>query len=38
MARGHKPLLLGSPHFSDQESTKRNLAEYYEAFHIRTRR
>lgn len=35
--RGTPPVVLGSPHFSDQESASRNLAEYYAAHRTRTR-
>lgn len=35
--RGVKPMVLGSPHFSDQEAARRNLEEYYAAFRARTR-
>lgn len=36
--RGVKPTILGSPHFSDQEAARRNLADYYAAYRERTRR
>jgi uncharacterized phosphosugar-binding protein len=35
--RGVKPTILGSPHFTDQDAARRNLAEYYAAFRTRTR-
>lgn len=38
VARGTPPVVLGSPHFSDQDAAKRNLAEYYAAYRERTRR
>jgi uncharacterized phosphosugar-binding protein len=38
VARGVKPLVLGSPHFADQETARRNLAEYYAEFRRRTAR
>lgn len=37
VARGVKPVVLGSPHFSDEESARQNLAEYYAAHRDRTR-
>ncbi|WP_420000115.1 sugar isomerase domain-containing protein [Streptomyces boninensis] len=37
VARGVKPVVLGSPHFSDEESARRNLADYYAAHLERTR-
>ncbi|HEX3811359.1 MAG TPA: sugar isomerase domain-containing protein [Mycobacteriales bacterium] len=36
--RGVRPIVLGSPHFADQETAQRNLAEYYAEFRERTRR
>ncbi|SDU75471.1 sugar isomerase domain-containing protein [Jiangella alkaliphila] len=38
VARGAKPLVLGSPHFTDQESARANLREYYAEFRRRTAR
>lgn len=36
---GHKPLILGSPHFVENEAdARRNLEEYYREFRRRTRR
>jgi uncharacterized phosphosugar-binding protein len=38
VARGVKPLVLGSPHFADQKAARDNLAEYCAAFRTRTAR
>lgn len=35
--RGTPPVVLGSPHFSDQDAARRNLEEYYAEFRARTR-
>lgn len=35
--RGTPPVVLGSPHFTDQEGARRNLEEYYAEFRSRTR-
>lgn len=35
--RGTPPVVLGSPHFADQDAARRNLAEYYAAYRDRTR-
>lgn len=32
VCRGVTPVILGSPHFSDQDAARRNLAEYYAAY------
>lgn len=36
--RGTPPVVLGSPHFSNQEAARANLAEYYAEFRERTNR
>lgn len=38
VARGVKPLVLGSPHFADQKAARANLADYYAEFRRRTAR
>lgn len=38
VSRGTPPVVLGSPHFSDQEAARRNLGEYYDAYRERLRR
>ena len=39
VALGHKPLILGSPHFvANEEESNRNIEEYYREFRRRTRR
>jgi len=36
--RGTPPVVLGSPHFSDEEAARRNLAQYYAAYRERVGR
>lgn len=39
VALGHKPLILGSPHFvADEEESRKNVEEYYREFRRRTRK